>query len=51
MRSWKYRGLAFAELGEYKEALKAFDNAMSTKHKDFSPWIYKGIALMCLKEV
>lgn len=45
----KYKGLAFAELGEYKEALNAFDNAMSTKHKDFSPWIYRGIALMCLR--
>ena len=32
--NWKYRGLAFAELGEYKEALNAFDNAMKTEHKD-----------------
>ena len=33
---WKYRGLAFAELGEYKEALKAFDNAI-TPRKRLSP--------------
>lgn len=47
--NWMYRGLAFVELGEYKEALQAFDNAMKTENEDFSPWIYRGIVLICLK--
>lgn len=46
---WKYRGLAFGELGEYKEALEAFDKATKTETGNFFPLIYRGIALMCLK--
>lgn len=48
---WKYRGLAFAELGEYKEALKAFDRAVKNSSENISSLlVYKGIALICLKK-
>lgn len=46
---WKYRGLAFAELGEYKEAVKAFDRAAEYNSEDISPLVYKGISSICLK--
>ncbi len=46
---WKYRGLAFAELGEYEEALKAFDRAAEYSSEDISSLVDKGIALICLK--
>ena len=46
---WKYRGLAFAELGEYEEAIKAFDRAAEYSSKDIFLPVYKGIAFLCLK--
>lgn len=48
-RSWKYRGLAFSGIGEYKEALEAFEKAINTESQVFSPLIYKGIILLFLK--
>ncbi len=48
-KSWKYRGLAFARLEEYKEALKSFDNAIKVGSEDSYPLIYRGITLMCLE--
>jgi tetratricopeptide (TPR) repeat protein len=47
---WKYRGLAFAELGEYKESIKAFGRAANYSSEDISPLIYRGIALICLEK-
>ncbi|WP_292373401.1 tetratricopeptide repeat protein, partial [Methanosarcina sp. UBA411] len=47
--SWKYRGFAFAELGEYAEALKAFDNAAKRESERSFPQICKGITLLCLR--
>ncbi|AKB22669.1 tetratricopeptide repeat protein [Methanosarcina sp. WH1] len=46
--SWKYRGIALAELGEYKEALKAFDRAAKYRPEDISPLTCRGIVLICL---
>jgi tetratricopeptide (TPR) repeat protein len=48
--NWKYRGFAFAELGEYREALKAFDNATKRESESSFPWICKGITLICLRK-
>jgi tetratricopeptide (TPR) repeat protein len=47
---WKYRGFTFAELGEYNEALRAFDNAARIDPEDLFSRIYWGIALICLRE-
>lgn len=46
---WKCRGLAFAELGEYEEAIKAFDRAAEYSPEYITPAVYKGISLICLK--
>ena len=48
--SWKYMGFAFAELGQYNEALKAFNNAARIEPEDLFSRIYRGIALACIKE-
>ncbi|AKB55672.1 MULTISPECIES: tetratricopeptide repeat protein [Methanosarcina] len=47
--SWKYRGFAFAELGEYGEALKAFEKATKNEYESSFPRVCKGITLLCLK--
>ena len=48
--NWKYRGFAFAELGEYNEALKALDNATKRDSENPFPLICKGITLICLRK-
>ena len=50
VEGWKYRGLAFAELGEYKEALQAFDRAARYRSGDIYPLTCLGITLICLGE-
>lgn len=47
---WKYMGFAFAELGQYNEALKAFENASLSDPEDLFSRVYRGIALICLRE-
>jgi tetratricopeptide (TPR) repeat protein len=50
VQGWKYRGLAFTELGEYEEAIKAFDRAAEYSSEEISFTVYKGIAFLCLKK-
>ncbi|MGB9927882.1 MAG: tetratricopeptide repeat protein [Methanosarcina sp.] len=47
-KGWIYRGFAFAELGQYREALKAFENGLKTEEENPFPKIYKGLTLICL---
>ncbi len=47
---WKYRGFAFAELGQYDETLKAFENAAKIEPDDLFSRIYRGITLICIRE-
>jgi tetratricopeptide (TPR) repeat protein len=43
-------GFAFAELGKYNETLKAFENAAKIGPEDLFSRIYRGIALICIRE-
>lgn len=50
IKGWKYRGFAFAELAQYREALKAFENNLKSEKEDPFSEIYKGITLICLEK-
>jgi Flp pilus assembly protein TadD len=43
------RGFALLQLGEYEQALEAFDRAIEFRPESVQPWLGKGLALRCLE--
>jgi len=47
--AWYYRGEAFANVGNYSEALTNFDQVLLLRPHDHETWIYRGVVLIHLE--